>query len=52
MAVTITDVTVCDMRYPTSRARDGSDAVDPGAPGFSITMKLESRDRYAFGGSA
>ena len=36
MPIKITDLTVHDIRFPTSRALDGSDAMNP-APDYSAT---------------
>ena len=60
----ITGVKTLDIRFPTPRSLDGSDAMnaDPDysaayvilqtdsarAPGYSITMKPESLEHYAF----
>ena len=39
MPTTITDLTVRDIRFPTSRALDGSDAMNP-APDYSATYVI------------
>ena len=44
MATTITDVTVHDVRFPTSRALDGSDAMNPD-PDYSATYVVLATDR-------
>src|SRR5271165_5532831 len=49
MPTKITDLTVHDIRFPTSRALDGSDAMNP-APDYSATyvvLKTNSPQRLA-----
>ncbi|HWQ15278.1 MAG TPA: L-fuconate dehydratase [Roseiflexaceae bacterium] len=43
MAITITDITVRDVRFPTSRALDGSDAMNPD-PDYSATYVVLRTD--------
>src|SRR5437763_643879 len=43
MAITITDITVRDIRFPTSRTLDGSDAMNPD-PDYSATYVVLHTD--------
>ncbi|GAA2298908.1 hypothetical protein GCM10010234_46820 [Streptomyces hawaiiensis] len=51
----ITALDAHDIRFPTSRRLEGSDAMQPAAltaPGFSAAMRPESLATYAFPGGA